>query len=94
MRMIDIFGDGEHIFDAENLPNEFTAKSGKWKKVEQKGGRPSYSLVEVSQEYIDNEIKPDKIRSAERKKRMEKEMRIVRKMREIAEREIEKEEEG
>lgn len=91
-KMIDIFGDGECIFDRDNLPDEIIASSGKWKK--QETGKPNYKLVERSQWYIDNVIEPGKARSIKRQKEMEKENKITRKMREIAIRELEKEKSG
>ena len=91
MRMIDIFGDGECIFDAENLPDEIIVSSGKWRKTSQEEGKPSYSLVEPSQWYIDNVIEPGKANSIEQNEKMDKENRINRKMREMVIEELEKE---
>lgn len=90
-KMIDIFGNGECIFDRENLPDEIIASSGKWKKTDQKSGKPSYLLIEPSQWYINNITEPGKVRSIEREKKMEKERKITQKMREMAIRELEKE---
>ncbi len=90
-KMIDIFGDGECVFDKENLPDEFIAVSGKWRKANHGSGKPSYSMVEPSQWYIDNVIEPGKAKSIEQNDKIEKENRITQKMREMAIEALEKE---
>ncbi len=90
--MIDIFGNGECIFDKDNLPDEIIAVSGKWKKNKGKvGGKPSYSMVEQSQWYIDNVVALGIASKAEKKEKMDRDSQINRKMREMAIQELEKE---
>ena len=91
-KMIDIFGNGECILDKKNLPDEIIAVSGKWKKNEIKAGdKPSYSMVEQSQWYIDNVVALGIASKAEKKEKMDRDSQISQKMREMAIEALEKE---
>ena len=91
-KMIDIFGNGECVFDKDNLPDEIIAVSGKWKKNEVKAGdKLSYSMVEQSQWYIDNVVALGIASKAEKKEKMDRDSKINQKMREMAIIELEKE---
>ena len=75
-------------------PYKVTYVDKEGKKVQRgfRNGVKETSLVEPSQWYIDNVMKPDQVKNAEREEKMERERKIARKMREIAERELENEE--
>ncbi len=91
-KMIDIFGNGECILDKDNLPDEIIAVSGKWKKNKVKSGdKPSYSMVEQSQWYIDNVVAFGIASKADKKEKMDRDSEISQKMREMAIIELEKE---
>ena len=91
-KMIDIFGNGECIFDKDNLPDEIIAVSGKWKKNKiRTGDKPSYSMVEQSQWYIDNVVALGIASKAEKKETMDRDREINQKMRKIAIEALEKE---
>ncbi len=91
-KMIDIFGNGEYILDIENLPDEIIAVSGKWKKNKIRAGdKPSYSMVEQSQWYLDNVVALGIASKAEKKEKMDRNSQISQKMREMAIEALEKE---
>ena len=91
-KMIDIFGNGEYILDIENLPDEIIAVSGKWKKNKIRvGDKPSYSMVEQSQWYLDNVVALGIASKAEKKEKMDRNSQISQKMREMAIEALEKE---
>lgn len=93
MKKIDIFGDGKYVFDIDKLPEEILTEDGKWKKGDRIGSIASYNLEELSQQYIkkqkqDQEVLKQQLEEEERTKK------IWEKAKEMAEREIEKEEQG
>jgi len=80
--------------EKEGIMEEFTDKEGKKRRRLFDNGLEETILVEPSQWYIDNVMKLDQVSSAERKKRMKKTEKIAQKLREMAEKELEKEENG
>jgi hypothetical protein len=78
MSKVDIFGDGKHIFDTDNLPTEFVNIDGKYRLSKGSVGF-SYNLVEPSASYLSfmNEINK---REEERKAKIKEESEVITKL--------------
>ena len=75
MAKIDIFGDKKHIFEMENLPEEFENENGKYKLSRGSVGF-SYLLVEPSAKTL-AEMNDTNQKEKERKDKLKEQANII-----------------